>query len=412
MNDNVFSVAFRQPAGSPIRELFPYLSRPGMISFAGGYPTPGLFDAEGLQEAAAKALAQPAVLQYGATEGQVGLRGALVLLCAQRGIRADVGEILVTTGSQQGFDLLVRVLLNPGDIALIETPAYPAALQALRLAGAALVAVPTDSDGIDTEKLREILQGLAPGQKPKLLYTVPNYSNPGGSLLSAGRRQALLALAMEHGFLIIEDDPYGELRFTEQVESPLYSLGQARLPAANPVIYLSSLSKTVAPALRIGWMLASPEILRRCVVAKQTVDLCTSPLAQMVAAEYLGLDRYAGAVARARAEYGRRAACMAEELARVMGGQVKYSVPRGGMFLWLELVAPVDTQRLFEAAVARNVVYVPGSAFFPDGGAHQGVRLSFASPAVDDIREGVKRLGQALVASRTSENVAVGARCD
>ena len=203
-----FAAVFAEPAGSPIRELFPYLSRPGMISLAGGYPSPSLFDAEGLAQAAHQAMAQgPGALQYGATEGLSELREALAQQARERGMQATAADILVTTGSQQAFDLLVRVLVEPGDTVLVEVPAYPATLQALRLAQARILPIPMDEQGLQTEALADLLAALPADQRPKLLYTVPNFSNPRGTLLAAERREALVQLARQHGFWVVEDDP-------------------------------------------------------------------------------------------------------------------------------------------------------------------------------------------------------------
>lgn len=392
----MFSKPFENPAGSPIRELFPYLSRPGIISLAGGYPSLALFDAEGLAVASHKALMDRAAsLQYGPTEGSVALRAALVQLMHSRGIHAGVNDILVTTGSQQGFDLLIRVCLEPGDAVWVETPAYPAAIQALRLAGARIGSVPVDEHGLDVDTLAQMLR--APGAvKPRLLYTVPTFSNPSGALLSQERRERLVALAVQHGFLVVEDDPYGELRFETLGVKTLYEIGAQAHGPASPVVYLSSLSKTVSPGLRIGWMVAHADILRRCCIAKQTVDLCTSPMAQAVATEYLALGRYADSVVGASVEYRRRMTALDDALTVLLGDQLRWIKPRGGMFLWVEILPAVDAQALFLAAVEQGVLYVPGSAFYPGSPNTQTLRLSFAAPSVPDITEGVQRLARAL----------------
>lgn len=400
MSTRLFTPAFADPAGSPIRELFPYLGRPGMISFAGGYPSPALFDAQGLAHAAGQALADPAaVLQYGATEGSPALRQELLRLSRERGIPCKPQELLVTSGSQQAFDLLVRVLVQPGDAVLVETPAYPAALQALRLAGADIHAVPMDQQGLRTDVLEETLRAWPAGNRPKLLYTVPTFSNPRGSLLAPARRRHLLALAREHGFLIVEDDPYGELSFAGAAPPPLYALAADSAEQPVPVAYLSSLSKTVAPALRIGWMVAPEDIARRCAIAKQTVDLCTSPLMQQTAALYLQSGRYHGTVRAACEAYRQRVAAMAEALAGAFGPRLQFDQPQGGLFLWAEFTTPLDPERFFAAAVEQGVVFVPGKAFFPHKPAAVSMRLSFAGPAVDDIREGVARLRRAVDAA-------------
>ncbi|WP_448676330.1 aminotransferase-like domain-containing protein [Delftia acidovorans] len=406
---HLFNPLFAQPEGSPIRELFPYLSRPGMLSLAGGYPSPSLFDAEGLQQAAMAALQQDAAasLQYGASEGQLALREALAALCATRGIACTPADMIVTTGSQQAFDLLVKVLVEPGDPVLVEVPAYPATLQTLKLAQAQAVAVPTDEQGLDTEALARLLAQWPHARAPKLLYTVPNFSNPGGTLLPAARRTALVALARQHGFVIVEDDPYGELRFTGQREPSIYETGLALCGAqANPVVYLSSLSKTVAPALRIGWMLADAQLLRRCTIAKQTADLCTSPLAQMIAAHYLRSGRYAPQLAQACAEYAARMDALCSGMQSALGYQIRFVRPAGGMFVWAQLLPPQrlagDSQALaralFTAAVEQGVLYVPGKAFFPADAADKAglcMRLSYAAPTVPQITEAVARLGRA-----------------
>ncbi len=403
-----FAAPFAQPAGSPIRELFPYLSRPGMVSLAGGYPSPSLFDAEGLGQAAAQAMGQGAqALQYGATEGLPALREALAEQARERGMQAEAGQLLVTTGSQQAFDLLVRVLIEPGDTVLVEVPAYPATLQALRLAQARIVPVPMDEHGLQTDALAALLADLPAAQQPKLLYSVPNFSNPRGTLLPAQRREALVQLACQYGFWVVEDDPYGELQFDtpsgarEPLPPTLRAVGE-RLAAggANPVVYLSSLSKTVAPALRVGWMLADAGLQRRCTVAKQTVDLCTSPLAQTVAACYLQSGRYPATVQRARAEYQRRMHALVQGLHHRLADCVQCAPPAGGMFVWASFDRSLDPQRLFDAAVAQHVLYVPGKAFYPAAPDLHTMRLSFAAPEVPQIEQAVERLVAAVALAR------------
>lgn len=403
MIKDLFTPAFANPAGSPIRELFPYLSMPGMISFAGGYPSPALFDAQGLALAAERVFTQPGqALQYGPTEGCAPLRKELLRLTHERGIACAPEELLVTTGSQQAFDLLVRVLVQPGDVVLLEAPTYPAAIQALRVAGAVIHEIPMDSQGLQTELIEGILQRLPASAKPKLLYTVPTFSNPRGTLLPQARRIELVELARRHGFLIVEDDPYGELTFTHDMPQPLYALARAGDGAENPVVYLSSLSKTVAPSLRVGWMVAAADIVRRCVIAKQTVDLCTSPITQLIAAAYLESGRYPGTVATARDEYRLRAQTMAEALESALGGSIRLERAQGGMFLWVDCLEPVDPRHLFSAAVKERVLFVPGAAFYCRAPAHVSMRLSYAAPDASEIRDGVARLSRAFHSSITN----------
>ena len=391
-----FTKSFIDPPGSPIRELFPYLSWPGMISFAGGYPSPSLFDTVGLAEAGHRALANAAsCLQYGATEGIPLLREALALLGHSRGICRNASDILVTTGSQQGFDLLTRIFVTPGDVVYVETPAYPAAIQALRLAGARIREIPVDAHGLEVDRLEASLQDSLPTECPKFLYTVPNFSNPCGTLLAPERREKLVQLAIQYNLLLIEDDPYGELNFSVERPVSLFQTGDRLAGADNPVVYLSSLSKTVAPALRIGWMVAPAEILRRCAIAKQTVDLCTSPLVQMVAVEYLASNRYFGAVGRACTEYALRMRTMVDALNTELPGKVRFVGPEGGMFIWVESVDAIDPKALFHTAVDHGVLYVPGSAFYPVEPNPNTMRLSYAAPSAEEISQGVARLGKA-----------------
>lgn len=397
-----FTPAFANPQGSPIRELFPYLSRPGMISLAGGYPSPSLFDQEGLAVAAAQAMTTGATaLQYGATEGSPALREQLAAQCQARGIRCAAGDVLVTTGSQQGFDLLLRVLVQPGDAVCVETPAYPATIAALRQAGAKILSTPVDDDGLNIDALAQLLASLPEADRPKLLYTVPNFSNPCGTLLVQERRVQLVQLALQYGFVVVEDDPYGELAFTEARPAPVYAAAQQQVgDGENPVVYLSSLSKTVAPGLRVGWMVADPAVLRRCTVAKQTNDLCTSPLAQAVAASYLQSGRYPQAVAKACAEYQRRMQALTNGLKARVGDLVQFVQPAGGMFVWMTFDKSIDPQKLFDAAVAANVIFVPGKAFYADNANLYSMRLSFAAPDVAQIEQAVDRLAQAFAQAR------------
>lgn len=397
-----FTPAFANPQGSPIRELFPYLSRPGMISLAGGYPSPGLFDQEGLAAAAAQAMTTGATaLQYGATEGSPALREQLAAQCQARGIRCAAGDVLVTTGSQQGFDLLLRVLIQPGDVVCVETPAYPATIAALRQAGARILSTPVDGDGLNVQALQVLLEELPAHERPRLLYTVPNFSNPCGTLLTAERRAQLVQLALQYGFVVVEDDPYGELAFTAERPAPVYAAAQQLVgDGENPVVYLSSLSKTVAPGLRVGWMVADAAVLRRCTVAKQTNDLCTSPLAQAVTAAYLQSGRYPQAVAKACAEYQRRMQALTDGMKAKFGDLVQFVQPAGGMFVWLTFDKSIDPQKLFDAAVAANVLFVPGKAFYADNADLHSMRLSFAAPDVPQIEQAVDRLAQAFAQAR------------
>ncbi|CAE6771162.1 PLP-dependent aminotransferase family protein [Paraburkholderia domus] len=392
-----FHPAFEAPTGSPIRELFKYLAQPGMISFAGGYPASDLFDREGLDVAAARASQQPTLcLQYGPTDGLAVLKDQLAHLMTRRGTPCTPQELLVTTGSQQGFDLLLRVMVAPGDVVLVEQPAYPATLQALKLQAADVVTVPVDQDGLDVAALAALLDAGTFARPPKLLYTVPTFANPTGATLSLERRTALLKLAARHQFLIVEDDPYGDLRFNGAALPSLLALSNQVPGSRDWVVHFSSLSKIVAPGLRVGWMVAHAEILRRCLVAKQTVDLCSSPWTQAIAAEYLASGALERHLPRIVGAYAVKCRTLCDALDEHLGDAIAFHRPAGGMFVWAQLTGGQNASDMLRACIERNVMFVPGVAFYKDNVDLAALRLSFAAPGVAEIETGVQRMKQAL----------------
>ncbi|KWK84289.1 PLP-dependent aminotransferase family protein [Burkholderia ubonensis] len=393
-----FTTPFQHPAGSPIRELFKYLGEPGMISFAGGYPASDLFDVDGLNAAAARAYAQPTrCLQYGPTDGLAELKHELLALMSRRGVACTPAELVVTTGSQQGLDLLLRVMVAPGDVVLTEQPAYPATLQALRLQQARIVTIPVDGDGLDADRLDALLAAGTIAQ-PKLLYTVPTFANPTGATLARERRLKLLRLAVRHRFLIVEDDPYADLRFTGEALPSMLALADEVDGARDWIVHFASLSKIVAPGLRIGWTIAPAEIARRCVIAKQTVDLCSAPWTQAIAAEYLADGALERHLPRITDAYKRKCAAMCDALRDGLGDAIEFHRPEGGMFVWARIGA-VSSAQLLQHAIANKIVFVPGNAFFADNVDDASLRLSYAAPDVDAIREGVARLARAYGAA-------------
>ncbi|KVR06248.1 2-aminoadipate aminotransferase [Burkholderia ubonensis] len=393
-----FTTPFQHPAGSPIRELFKYLAEPGMISFAGGYPASDLFDVDGLNAAAARAYAQPTrCLQYGPTDGLAELKHELLALMSRRGAACTPAELVVTTGSQQGLDLLLRVMVAPGDVVLTEQPAYPATLQALRLQQARVVTIPVDGDGLDVDHLDALLASGTIAQ-PKLLYTVPTFANPTGATLARERRLKLLRLAVRHRFLIVEDDPYADLRFAGEALPSMLALADEVDGARDWIVHFASLSKIVAPGLRVGWTIAPAEIARRCVIAKQTVDLCSAPWTQAIAAEYLADGALERHLPRITDAYKRKCAAMCDALRDGLGDAIEFHRPEGGMFVWARIGA-VSSAQLLQHAIANKIVFVPGNAFFADNVDDASLRLSYAAPDVDAIREGVARLARAYGAA-------------
>ncbi|GAA3080035.1 PLP-dependent aminotransferase family protein [Streptomyces roseofulvus] len=377
-------------ASSPVREILALTARPEVISFAGGLPAPELFDTEGIRAAYQAVLTDHphAALQYSTTEGDPALRTAVAARLTARGLPTDADDLLVTTGSQQALALLATALLEPGAVVLVEDPCYLAALQTFGFAGARVVPVPTDDDGI----LPEALDEIAAREKPTLLYVVPTFQNPTGRTLPAARRAAVAEAAARHGFWIAEDDPYGELRFDG--EPVPYLAGHPA--AADRTALLGSFSKVMAPGLRLGHLRAPAALRRACVIAKQAADLHTSSVDQAAAARYLRDSDLDAHVAGVRAAYRARRDAMLEGLPAALPEGSRWNRPEGGMFVWATLPGGHDATALLATAVGHHVAYVPGAPFFcgtPDPAA---LRLSFTTHAPDEIAEGLRRLAKAF----------------
>jgi 2-aminoadipate transaminase len=384
----------RSIGGSPVRDILAVTARPEVINFAGGLPAPELFDAEGIAAAYRDVLAEtPArALQYSTTEGEPTLRAALAARTSARGLATGADDLLVTTGSQQALSLLATALLEPGDTVLVERPCYLAALQAFGFAGARVVAVPGDEDGIDPAALEELVLR----ERPKLLYTVPTFSNPTGRTMPAARRAAVAEVAGRCGLWIVEDDPYGELRFEGERVPWIGSYEGAR----DRTVLLGSFSKVMAPGLRLGWLRGPAELLRACAVAKQAADLHTPTVNQLAAARYL-TDRDLDAhVARVAAVYGERRDAMLAGLADALPAGSVWTRPEGGMFLWARLPDGYDTTALLPEVVRHDVAYVPGAPFHAGEPDRATLRLCFVTQTPDEIAEGLRRLGEGLGTAR------------
>lgn len=386
-----FSASARAMTRSLIREMLKLTRRRGIISFSGGLPDPSTFPVDDLKAITARLLDQQAhlVLQYGPTEGDARLRDALVQWMAKDGIHATSDQVLITLGSQQGLDLVGRVFLDPGDVVIVERPSYMAAVQVFRSYRAEMIGVPLDEDGMRTDILEQTLAELArAGRRPKFIYVVPDFQNPSGLTLSRERRLHALDLARRYRVLVVEDNPYRELRFEGIAPPPLAALDHDGL-----VIYLSTFSKTLCPGLRIAWMVASDEIIRQCVTAKQSMDLCCPALTQAMAAEFCSSGRLFSRVPEIVALYRRKRDVILAALAREMPDGVTWSKPQGGLFLWVTLPPDMDTEALLPAAVEEEgVAYVPGVGFHADGGGRNTLRLNFSFPSEADIEEGIRRL--------------------
>ena len=384
---------------SAIRELFKLLGKPGIISFAGGFPDAALFDVDGIREATLAALAANpgAALQYGATEGFDPLREQLAAFMAAKGARGVAPtDLIVTTGSQQALDLIGKTLVSPGDTVIVEAPTFLATIQCFRLYGAQLLTVPVDGQGADVDALeRQIEQ-----HRPKFVYLIPTFGNPSGAQMSLERRRRVLELAVRTRTLVVEDDPYGDLYFDAPPPPSLLALSHEVPGSRECLVHCGSLSKVLSPGLRIGWMAAPPELLAKATMCKQFSDAHTSTFAQATAAQYLASGRMPATLERVRSIYARRAAAMVEALRQELGEAIDFVPPRGGLFVWARLTGaggkPADGGELARRAIEQGVAFVPGAPFFARDPDPATLRLSFATVDEERIREGVRRLAVAL----------------
>ncbi len=384
---SLLSEPARTAQSSVIRDLLAHAKRPGVISLAGGIPDPDLFPVDEITVAVEKVLARDRnALQYGLTGGEAAARAAVAPLL---GREVDIGRVVVTTGSQQALDLLGKVLVDPGDHILAGDPSYLGALQAFRSNRATLTPVPVDEAGLVVEAVAEMLE--RPGATvPAFVYVVANFQNPTGAVLSAPRRRQLVDLAERHGFLIVEDDPYGELRYDGEPVEPI-GVG------SEHVVRLRSTSKVLAPGLRVGWLEGPQWLIDAVVIAKQSADLHTSTLSQAIVTELLGDHNwFAAHIERIRRQYGARRDALCAALDTVLPGRVTYRRPEGGMFVWASFPGQAMGATL-DRALDAGVAYVPADAFTIDAERPETARLSFATVDPDDFGPAVERLAAAFV---------------
>ncbi|WP_077002681.1 PLP-dependent aminotransferase family protein [Variovorax sp. KK3] len=383
---------------SAIRELFKLLGKPGIISFAGGFPDSAMFDVDGLKEASAKALSEEpgGALQYGATEGYEPLRTQLSAFMKGKGVQVDPSGLIVTTGSQQALDLLGKTLISPGDKVIVEGPTFLATIQCFRLYGANLISAPVDADGVQVDKLEQLIAE----HKPKFVYLIPTFGNPSGAMLSLERRRKVLELAVKHDTVVVEDDPYGDLYFGKAPPPSIMSLTSEVPGSRERVVHCGSLSKVLSPGLRIGWMIAPAELLAKATMCKQFSDAHTSTFAQATAAQYLKSGRMPDTLANVRKVYAERAAAMGAALKRELGDAIDFTQPGGGLFFWARLTGAggklADANVFAQRAIEKGVAFVPGAPFFAEKPDLATLRLSFATANVEKIEEGIQRLGAAL----------------
>ncbi|QRG66835.1 PLP-dependent aminotransferase family protein [Brevibacillus choshinensis] len=374
---------------SAVRDLLKVIQSGNIISFAGGLPDEALFPVQELELAYQKVFRSGGkYLQYGPTEGDVELRTLIQERLRERAIPASLENILVTTGSQQAIDLLAKVFLSAGDTVLVENPSYLAALQAFQLYEANMIAVQSDHHGMIPEDLEEKIIT----HSPKFIYVVPTFSNPEGKVWSKERREALLQLAAKHNVIVVEDDPYSDLRFTDEQPVPLAGM---EADGAH-VIYTSTFSKTVAPGVRIGWLTGPKEVIRMSALSKQSTDLHTSSIDQRALYYFLQDFPIRQHVERLREQYKHRLQVMQRHLSREGQNLFEWAEPQGGMFLWVSMKGTIDASELLEAALQEGVAFVPGASFFVGQPERNTLRLNYTHAAPEVIEAGMARLMTAI----------------
>jgi 2-aminoadipate transaminase len=393
--ERLFSKRANRMRSSEIRELLKLTSMPGMISFAGGLPNPKAFPVDIIHQCINETFKNNSEkpLQYGTTEGVTKLRRVLAdRMRKKRNIDCELHDILITSGAQQALSLAAITFIDPGDTYLTSVPAYLGAVQAFHAFEANCESIPMDAEGIDTDSLRRNLERLRrTGIYPKFFYTVPTFQNPSGETMSLNHRKELLDIASEYDFLIIEDDPYGDLIFEGDQIPPIKSLDKR-----GRVIYLSTFSKILAPGFRLGWVIASKEILDKLILAKQATDLCTNVFSQYIAYEYVNRGFLDDQVNKISKMYKNKRDVMLDSLNKYFPKEVTWTVPKGGMFIWITLPKTIDTRLMFQKALSKKVAYVVGEAFFPEGGNYHSMRLNFSYSEDDTIQEGIKRLAEVI----------------
>jgi 2-aminoadipate transaminase len=379
---------------SAMRDLMAVTARPDVISLAGGLPDTSTFPPQAFaaqmtriaQESAAEAL------QYGPTEGFRETVDCIVEVMGAEGMLPDPEDVIVTTGGQQAIDLLCKVLVDPGDVVICEAPTYPGAIPVFCSYEAETIQIECDEDGMRVEELERVLEELdGEGRRPKLIYSVPNFQNPAGVTMSLQRRRRLVELARSRELLVVEDNPYGLLRFGGDPLPPLY-----QLDGGDFVIYVGTFSKILSPGIRLGWAVAPPPVMEKIVLGKQAADLCTSTLTQYFVREYFAEGRWTDYIESLVDIYRSRRDAMIEALRAYFPPQASWTEPEGGLFVWATLPDYIDTSDLLAKALREDVAFVPGQAAYVDGRGRSSMRLNFSAGNEDQIREGIRRIGKVI----------------
>jgi 2-aminoadipate transaminase len=380
---------------SEIRELLKLTARPGIISFAGGLPAPDLFPVDDIKEMSRIVMEREGktALQYGPTEGDNRLREELAKMMQKDGVNITSNHLLIVTSSQQGLDLVGKIFIDPGDVVMTSRPTYVGAIQAFNSYGAKMLGVEQDDEGTQTALLEAEIEKLAAkGSKPKFIYEIPDFQNPSGITMSLKRRKELIRIAEKHDLVIVEDSPYRQLRFEGKTEPSLIGMNAER------VLSLFTFSKILLPGFRLGWMAGPNELIQKAVTAKQSVDLCSPPFNQAILYEYLHSGLLEKQIAVIIKAYREKRDFMLAKLSQYMPKLpgLKWTHPQGGLFLWVTMPESIDAGELFHSAIEKQVAYVVGTAFYPDGGGHNSFRMNFSYSSMAEIEEGVKRLADVI----------------
>ena len=394
--DNLFSQVVHRSKASAIRELLKLIARPEIISFAGGLPDPNLFPVQPIDEILRDVMAQTPyqALQYGTTEGQAALKTELIkLLKEAEGITAAEDQILVVSASQQALDMSARMFINPGDAVITANPTYLGALQAFQVAGADIIGADSDNGGVLAEDVEAKLKALhAQGRPCKFIYLVPDFQNPSGTTIPEERRIKILEIAKKYNTFILEDSPYRQVRFEGKAPRTFYALDGG----AGNVITLFTFSKIFVPGFRLGFIVGNAEVIRKFVILKQAMDLCTSPFLQLVTARFLQRGLLHAHIEKMVQVYRAKRDLMLKTLAEVMPEGVSWTHPEGGLFLWLTLPKTINAAQMLPKAVENKVAYVAGVDFYPQANVFNDMRLNFSYPTHEQIETGLKRLAQTI----------------
>ena len=398
--DGHFSKRAKEMRASDVRELLKLLQMPDMISFAGGLPNPETFPVDIIRDIVADVLKDGGkALQYGITEGYMPLRESLAERMRGKGLDVTADNVIAVSGSQQVIDLMGKVFIDPSDVIVVSAPTYLTALTGFAMYNPEFVSVPIDDHNMRMDMFEETIHRLGrESRRPKIVYALPNFQNPAGVTMPEKNRKRLVDIASEHDLIILEDDPYGDLRYVGEDIPPIKSFDDE-----GRVIYMSTFSKILAPGLRIGWTVAHPDILKKLIIAKQSSDVCTNVLGQAIAHEYIAQRHIDPQIGRIREIYGRKLNIMVDGMKHFMPDGLRWVPPEGGMFLWATLPPGVSSARLLQDALERRVAFVSGRAFFPNpDDGDNALRLNFTHPSDEHILEGLRRLGDVFAKAMRS----------